>query len=322
MAAPAFAWVDAHVRAGRLPSAVLGIATAEGTVALEGFGADPRDEFALFSITKLLTGITAARLIERGAFTLDTPLAEALPAFGTGRDDIVRLRHLASHTSGIAEPPLDTAVPLRTELLTRPRDFPAGRLVRYSSLAFEGIAAMITHATGRPWDAELHDWARPLGATGLTLDPMRAAPVVDAAAAGLDLARFATTRAPGAGLAGRADDLLRLGTELLRIHAGARDGILAPATLAMMRRPLTAGLPHLDTYPGTGDHDWGFTLKLRTRAAGLIDDDVYGHAGWAGTEFWVHPSAGVAWVLLTHRAMRPGVDPDQLHNLISTAARR
>ncbi|WP_309127473.1 serine hydrolase domain-containing protein [Microbacterium sp.] len=314
--AAAFDWARRHVHDGRLPTAVLGIATAHGTVALDGFGAGTDATYPLFSISKVLMGITAARAVERGLLTPETPLTTAVPAFGAGRDDVVRLRHLVSHTSGISEPPLDTAATLRTELLTRGCDFAAGTASRYSSLAFEGIAALTEHATSVPWDADTRAWASAIGADGLTLDHTGSIEVVDAAAAGLDMARFRATRAPGAGLLGRAEDLLRVGSELLRIHAGATDGILAPATLHMMLRPLTGDISRLEPYPAQRGQDWGFTFNLRTRAPGLIDRDVYGHGGWAGTEFWVHPSAGVCWVLLTNRAVREGVDADELDNTV------
>lgn len=321
-------WARRHVDAGLLPTAVLGVADAGGTVCLEAFGHTPAtggggdravrtdDVYRLFSVTKPLVGIAAARAIEAGLLTPATPLTDALPGFGAARDDVVRLSHLASHTSGISEPPLDTPVPLRTELLTRGRDFAAGTMSRYSTIAFEGIAALIENATGRTWDAEVAHWAAEVGAGGLTLDPVAPLPVADAAAAGVDLDRFDRTRAPGAGLSGRAADLLAVGSALLRIHRGARDGILQPETLEMMRRPLTGDIPRLEPYPASRGQDWGFTWNLRTRAPGLIDRDVYGHGGWSGTEFWVHPTAGLCWVLLTNQALRPGVDTDELDNAV------
>lgn len=314
----AFDWARRHVQAGRLPSAVVGVATASGIVALEGFGQNTDAVYPLFSITKPLLGITAARAIERGLLTAQTPLSAAVDGFGANRDDIVRLRHLVSHTSGISEPPMDTPLPLRQELLTRGRDFAAGTASRYSTLAFEGVAALTEHATGRPWDAGTFEWARSIGASGLTLDHEGSVEVVDAAAAGLDIDRFRATRAPGAGLLGRAEGLLHIGAELLRIGEGADDGILTPQALAMMRTPLTGDIPRLDPYPAERGQDWGFAFNLRTRAPGLIDRDTYGHGGWAGTEFWVHPSAGLCWVLLTNQAQRPGVDADELDNAVVT----
>ena len=149
--------------ASRRPTAV---------VALDAFGATNGrtaavdDPYWLFSITKVLTGLTAARAIERGLLTTETPLSTAIPEFGAGRDDVVRLRHLASHTSGILEPSLDPAEGLRAALLAPGRDFAAGTASRYSTVAFDGIAELVRQRTGRTWDADIATWAPALGATG------------------------------------------------------------------------------------------------------------------------------------------------------------
>ncbi|WP_345800602.1 serine hydrolase domain-containing protein [Microbacterium sp. AZCO] len=312
----AFDWARRHVDAGRLPTAVLGIATADGVVALDAFGATngrpakTDDHYRLFSITKPLLGLAAARAVERGLLGIGTPLASVVPEFGD-REDVVRLRHLVSHTAGIPEPPMDA--PGLPELLrAHGRDFAAGTVSRYSTIAFQGVAELVTHATGREWDAAIADWADGIGADGLTLDEASDPHlVVDAAEAGLDIDAFVANRNPGAGLLGRASDLLALGSALLR-----NDGsVVQPMTLAMMLRPFTGDIPRLDPYPAEAGQDWGFAWNLRTRAPSLIDRDVFGHAGWSGTEFWVHPTAGVAWVLLTNTAESPA-NPDELDNAI------
>ncbi|GGF43190.1 hypothetical protein GCM10010922_18310 [Microbacterium sorbitolivorans] len=313
----AFAWARRHVDDGRLPHAVLGIANADGTIALESFGGVAADAtYPLFSITKVLTGITAARAIERGLLTPNTPLSDAVPGFGSGRDDVVRLWHLGSHSSGISEPPLDTAVPLAQELLARGRDFRAGTASRYSTLGYTGIAALYEHATGQAWDAGLAEWAASIGATGITLDPADYVPVDGIDGSGLDFAQLVANRDPGAGLFARADDLLRLGSDLLRTAARGTPGVLTPAGLEFMRRPVTGGMARLEPYPAERGQDWGFTFNLRNRGPGLISTDGFGHGGWAGTEFVVHPDHGVAWVLLTAKAGRTGVDTDELDNAV------
>ena len=316
----AFDWVRRLVDAGALPTAVLGVATAEGVVALDAFGgASVDDQYPLFSITKPIVGLAALRLIEQGRLAPTTPLGAAIPEFARARTDEVALRHLVSHTSGIIEPPLDTPDGLRPSLLAPGRDFAAGTVSRYSTIAFEGVAALIQHASGSPWEQAVAEVGELAGASGLTFDADASphAPV-DAAGQGLDYERFAALRHPGAGLLARAGDLLAIGSALLR-NGGA---IVSPVTAAAMLRPLTVGLPKLEPYVAERGQDWGFAWNLRHSAPGLLTRDTFGHGGWAGTEFWITPSLGVSFVLLTNIGGgigRLGADADQLHNAVAAA---
>lgn len=316
----AFDWVRRHVEGGPLPTAVLGVATAEGIVALDAFGAASVDDhYPVFSITKPIVGLAALRLVEQGRLTPETPLTRAIPSFGADRDDVVRLRHLASHTSGIVEPPLDAPRGLRPSLLEPGRDFAAGTVSRYSTIAFEGIAALIEDASGAPWEQAVAEVGERVDATGFTFDDVSPHPPTDAAEHGLDWPRFAALRHPGAGLFARAADLLGLGSALLR-----NDGsVVSPLTFEAMRRPLTAGLPKLEPFPESRGQDWGFTWNLRHSAPGLLARDTFGHGGWAGTDFWITPSLGVCFVFLTNVAEgvgRFGLDTDELHNAVAAAA--
>ena len=316
--AAAFDHVSRLVDAEILPTAVLGIASADGVLALDAFGqtagrkARVEDHYRLFSVTKPLVGLVAARAVEQGRLSLSTPLTHALPGFGTGRGDVVRLRHLASHTSGITETPLDSPEPLLASLVRAGRDFPAGTLRRYSSLAFEGIAALFENATGRTWETELADIGSAVGASFTLEEDSHPTPVLDLP--DFDFTRFAALRHPGAGVISDAGSLLALATSLLK-----GDGaVVRPATLEWMRRPLTVGITQQDPDPLTVGEEYGFTWKLRDGAAGLIERDVFGHSGWSGTQLWFHPHSGIAWVLLTNRELAPGFDLDALDNVVTS----
>lgn len=317
----AFDWVGRHVDDGVLPTAVLGIADANGVVALEAFGeASVDDHYPLFSITKPIVGLAALSLVEEGRLTPTTPLSRTLPEFAAGRPDEVQLRHLVSHTSGIPEPAMDDPE-LRSALLAGGRDFAAGTASRYSTIAFEGVAALIEHASGQPWERRFDEIARRADASGLTFDreSSRHAPV-DAAECGLDWDVYSRVHNPGGGAFGRAADLLALGSALL-----ADDGrVVSPLTVEAMRRPLNSGIPKLGSYTAERGSEFGFAWVLHNSVPGLLTRDTYGHGGWAGTGFWITPSLGVCFVLLTNRAGidRFDYDTDQLHNLIAAEASR
>ncbi|WP_411699630.1 serine hydrolase domain-containing protein [Conyzicola sp.] len=314
-----FDWAQRQVTDGILPTAVLGIATSKGISDVAAFGssgtrvATTDDAYALFSITKPLVGLTALRAVERGLLALDAPLVGAIPGFPS---PAVTLTHLLSHTSGISEPRLDVAEGTRRALVEGEQDFVPGTMTRYSSIAFEGVAALVESATGQSLDANLASLAADAGMPGLTFerdcDPH---PVFGAAEQDLDYERFVTLRHPGAGLFATAADLLNLGSALLR-NDGA---VVHPTTRDAMLRPLTAGLPKLAPYLVERGQDWGLGWNLRHSAPGLLERGVFGHGGWAGTEFWVYPELDVCFVLLTNVAVpgRLGFNSDPLFNAVA-----
>ena len=78
--------------------------------------------FRMASMTKIITGVAGLKLFERGLFTMDTPLETILPEFANmqilvGYDTLahkfitrpaknkILMKHLFTHTSGIAYPP-------------------------------------------------------------------------------------------------------------------------------------------------------------------------------------------------------------------------
>jgi len=314
----AFDWARRQVADGVLPTAVLGVATSTGVTDVAAFGASgPRvarvtDAYPLFSITKPLVGLTALRAVERGLLALDARLDGAVPAFGTPG---VTLTHLLSHTAGIAEPPLDVAAGLRRALVEGGQDFAPGTMSRYSSIAFEGVAALVESATSTTLDENLASLAADAAMPGLTFDrDCDPHPVFGAAEQGLDYERFAELRHPGAGLLATAADMLALGAALLR-DDGA---VVHPSTRAAMLRPLTGSLPKLAPYPAEAGQDWGLGWNLRHSAPGLLERGVFGHGGWAGTEFWVYPELDVSFVLLTNVASpgRLGYTADPLFNAV------
>lgn len=143
--------------------------------------------FRLASLTKLITSVCALRLCEQGRLALDDAVTRWLPDFtprlAQGRMVTITLRHLLSHTSGLAygfELPrgsayeqagisdcLDLVSFDQTENLRRlasvPLLFEPGSAWRYS-LATDVLGAVIERATGMSLPQTLEHWVTgPLG---------------------------------------------------------------------------------------------------------------------------------------------------------------
>jgi CubicO group peptidase (beta-lactamase class C family) len=59
--------------------------------------------FDTASVTKLFTAVATLQLIEQGLLAFDTPVVEILGLHGTAISSAVTVRHLLTHTSGIAD---------------------------------------------------------------------------------------------------------------------------------------------------------------------------------------------------------------------------
>jgi CubicO group peptidase (beta-lactamase class C family) len=338
-------WTRGHVEAGRLPVAVLGIADATKVLHLDAFGTDGGrtaridDRFALYSITKPLVALTAMRAVERGLLTIDTALQDALPKFAHPQ---VALRHLLSHTSGIADVVLAAdgvaishgrATTLREAIERAPLEYIPGTARRYNNLAWAGVAALIEHATGQPFEQEFAALAAEVGAGSLSFDTDDVHAVHGGERYGHDPAAMFGLRHPAAGAAASAADLLAIGQSLLAagradaqagVGVSGGDGtghsaIVTASTLEAMLTPHTAGLYIIDPDPAKRFEDFGLGFNL-PRRPGLLDHSVYGHSGWSNTQLWVSPAAGLCLVLLTNRldAGEPdvGVHLDELLNAV------
>lgn len=296
---PAIDWMRARVDDGTLPVAVIGLADADGVVDIVAHGADGGrtahvdDRLCLYSVTKPLTGLTTMRAVERGLLNTDTRLGEALPGI-PGAD--LTLEQLLSHTSGLSDVILSSATSLRDALRMAPLEFVPGTARRYNNIAWEGIAALTEHATGRPFLEQFAEMAAAAGASTLSFDDEGAHLVHGAVEAGHDHPGMMAQKHPAAGAVASVADLLAVGQSLLR-----GDGaIVSPATLAAMTRSRTDGLYVIDAKPEKVHENFGLAFNLPRRQR-LIDHSVFGHEGWASTQFWVSPASGRVLVLLTNR---------------------
>lgn len=173
--------------AHRVPGVAVGVVSPSGLrvgvagVAAAGEGPPMTADHAAnwFSMTKIATATAAVALASRGALDLDEPVGTFLgeawpPAFAE-----VRVRHLLSHSSGLANPlpirwvhrPDQPRPPAATFLASqlarqrRPR-FPAGARAAYSNIGYLALGEVLAAAVGRPIEQVVGDEVlTPLGMT-------------------------------------------------------------------------------------------------------------------------------------------------------------
>jgi CubicO group peptidase (beta-lactamase class C family) len=126
--------------------------------------------FDTASITKLFTAVAALQQVDAGRFTLDTPITEVVDLVGTTIGSTVTVRHLLTHTSGIADDADEEAGESYEELwysrpsymVTQTRDFlpqfaykpprvAPGTDCRYCNVGYVLLGLAVEAVTGRAY---------------------------------------------------------------------------------------------------------------------------------------------------------------------------
>ncbi|TWP51547.1 beta-lactamase family protein [Lentzea tibetensis] len=239
-------------------NAAAAVVSSSGSV-LGSFG-DQSRVFRLASVTKLLTSYAVLVAVEEGAVEWDQP---AGPPGST-------LRHLISHTSGLA---FDSSS-VQAE--------PGTRRI-YSNAGFEVMASFVESACEIKFASYLDEAVfQPLGMTSTRLEGSPAAGAVSSVA---DLALFAA--------------------ELQAPRLVSAELVLEASSVVL---PGLSGV--LPGYGHQRPNDWGLGFEIRSSKSphwtGTGNSPrTFGHFGQTGTFLWVDPEAGVACVALTDRAFGP-----------------
>ena len=269
--------------------------------------------FDLASLTKVFTTVAALRLAEDGIVTLDAPVAEAVEiGIGHGAERIT-LRHLLTHTSGLAaECGLWrdglTGDALREAVLRTPLRAAPGELHCYSDVGFIAVGEVLERASGRSLEELVSDVAVALGAESLTWrpDPLRSVGTEEQPGRGTvrgevhdELAHALGRPAGHAGLFGTVDDVAAL-ARVFRGGADAGSRVLSPESIRVMSTPVVRA-----------EAGYGQAVGLRVRdTAWMGEMDAVGHTGFTGTCFAVRANSGGFGVLLTNRVHPTRVGTD------------
>ncbi|MDY0918664.1 serine hydrolase domain-containing protein [Pseudomonas viridiflava] len=344
-------WVDSGQIVGGVllvaQGGVLRYVSARGWADRERRVSVTRDtRFRLASLTKLLTSVAVLQLCEQGIFSLDAPVTDWLPAFrprlGDGREPVITLRHLLSHSSGLGygfeQPPgnayalagvsdgLDRVAFDLQENLTRlaklPLLFEPGTAWGYS-LATDVLGAVIEQGTGRALSQVIEEQvAKPLGMASTSFRQ--------------DQGRLARAYKDGADAPERIgdDDVLMLESGTARVSSGriydaqgyesGGAGMLGIAEdyLKLLECLRLGGAPLLNsvstaallsnaigkvTLKGRGA-GWTFGLGPVILADPLAAGQRQGAGTWSwcgvyGSHYWVDPVSEISLVVLTNTAV-------------------
>ncbi|WP_448002910.1 serine hydrolase domain-containing protein [Agromyces bauzanensis] len=179
-------------RRGALGAPQVAVRSTDG--ALDYRFGDATQRFHVASIGKMFTATLVMQLVESGAFALDTPVTELVPAAeprrlfvvdGVDHADRVTVEHLLTHTSGVAdyfEGPVQSGprfldlvlgetdhlwTPAELLDFSRDRQRPVGRpgeRFAYSDTGYILLGRIVEEATGRGFHEVLHERVlHPLG---------------------------------------------------------------------------------------------------------------------------------------------------------------
>jgi CubicO group peptidase (beta-lactamase class C family) len=310
--------------------------------------------FNIMSMTKPVTATAILMLQDDGKLTVADPVAKYLPEFAalttpSGQPANLTITQILTHTSGLGEAagPAAQAAKTLADLvplwLAAPMKYEPGAKWQYTQSGINAAARIVEVVSGRTFPEFLA--ARlfgPLGLKHTTHTPtaaqrdLLATPYSKNKDTGQLTAVVSVPPAPGtrpptgnAGLYSSARDYARFCQMLL--NGGTLDGrrYLSPAAMQFLTTPQTGDLPtgffQNDTYGRYGaNYGWGLaTCILRTPhpdLAAMLSPGTFGHGGAWGTQAWIDPVRGVAYVLMVQRTNFPNSDASDVRKNFQLAA--
>ena len=317
------ALIQEQINSEAITGAVLAVGHDGHLVHQKAFGfraLSPRREpmtldtvFDLASLTKVVaTTPSVMRLVQYGQVRLDDPVARYIPEFAANGKDVVNVRQLLTHFSGL-KPDLDLSVPWEGREAgfhmanNEKLQSPAGAQFVYSDINFVVLQELVEQISGMPLDkyAEAHIF-QPLGMKRTRFVPPPAWHAKIAANLGINNHQVlrGTVQDPTAqrigGVAGDAGLFSTAGD--LALYAQAlidRKKILVPDLIEKMTTPQQP--PNAVEVRGLG---WDIDSPFSSNRGALLPVGSFGHTGYTGTSIWIDPYSNTYIILLTN-SVRP-----------------
>jgi len=312
--------------------------------------------FWIASMTKPITATAVLMLQDEGKLDVHDPVAKYLPEFAnlktpSGQPANLTLIQILTHTSGLGEAggPAAREAKTLTDLvplwLAAPMQFEPGSRWSYCQSGINAAGRVVEVVSGMSFDAFLDKRLfQPLGMKSTTFYPGASERARQVTA----YAKNATTgsleavpprpefgprdRPPqgNGGLYSTAEDYGRFCQMLL--GGGRFQGVryLSEASMKQLSTPQTpetlpTGFFQNDTYGRRGlNYGWALgTCVLKAPHDGvpaMLSPGTFGHGGAWGTQAWVDPVKGVAYVLMVQRSNFPNSDASEVRRVFQQAA--
>ena len=333
------------------------VATKDKVVHLEAVGqADvagkqPMREDTIFwiaSMTKPITATAVMMLQDEGKLSVEDPVGKYIPELKDlktkeGKPANLTLRHLLTHTGGLGEANSDqsraakTLADLIPHYASQPVKFEPGTKWEYSQSSINSLGRIVEIVSGKPFQDFLDERLfKPLGMKDTTFylseqQMPRVAKSYRKEGDKLEEAKIfileghapnSRQRYPAAngGLFSTAPDYGQFCRMIL--NEGSLDGktYLKPETVKQMCSLQTPENIKTGFTEGNG---WGLGWCVVRKPQGVsekLSPGSFGHGGAYGTQAWIDPTKGVAYVLMTQRANFPNSDNSDVRKAFHEAA--
>jgi CubicO group peptidase (beta-lactamase class C family) len=307
--------------------------------------------FWIASMTKPITGAAILMLQDDGKLKVTDPVSKYLPGFAdlktpSGKPANLTVTQILTHTSGLGEASgaaaqqAKTLADLEKIWLATPMQYEPGEKWKYTQSGINAASRIVEVISGQTFDVfvqrRIFD---PLGMKDTTFYPTDAqrARLVTAYAKNqttgvLDVVPprqdFGPRDRPpqgNGGLYSTGPDYARFARMLL--NGGTLDGrrYLSADAMKLLMTPQTGDLPTGFFQRDHGaNYGWGIaTSILKTPhdgVASMLSPGTYGHGGAWGTQAWIDPVKGVAYILMIQRSGLPNSDGSDVRLAFQQAA--
>ncbi len=297
--------------------------------------------FWIASMTKPFTAVSILMLQDEGKLQVSDPVEKFIPEFAAlktpaGQPAHITIEQILTHTSGLGEgdtAAIKAAHTLRELIpiyLSSPMLYEPGDHWRYTQSGINVAARIVEVASGVSFDAFVSKHLlKPLGMKNTTFYPNKkqrshlVTPYIKDKQTGTltaaPYANFGNTGQPpfgNGGLFSTGPDYARFCQMLLNGGTFHGKRYLSPAAYQQLTTVHTGemktGFLQTEEYGNRGmNYGWGIGVAILKAAhpgvAEMLSPGTFGHGGAWGTQAWIDPERGLAYILMVQR---PGVNGD------------